>query len=238
MVFCDRCEKPITHPQYVDGRLCCPCGRVADGDNFSVEPTFSKNASGQSQLSGTNKRTVESELSESRKRTLDGARHGIENIMYALNISGGDAIADPALSLYQLALERKFTKGRRKEQVEAACLYIICRKNKKPFLLIDFSEHLRINVYVLGAVFLQLCESLSLDQDPMVQKPVDPSLFILRFSDRLFGRKKPNVLRTALRILYCMKRDWMQTGRKWPVWSCTVYSLSLTWSQVFEVRGY
>nr|GLL27281.1 hypothetical protein M569_03986 [Ipomoea trifida] len=59
------------------------------------------------------------------------------------------------------------------------------REKKKPFLLIDFSEYLRINVYVLGAVFLQLCKLLSLEERPIVQKPVDPSLFIHRFTDHL-----------------------------------------------------
>ncbi|XP_027068620.1 transcription factor IIIB 60 kDa subunit isoform X2 [Coffea arabica] len=161
MVWCSNCAKNIQRPDYVDGKICCSlCGRVLDEDNFSSEPTFSKNAAG------------------------------------------------------QIAVERNFTRGRRKEQVEAACLYIACRENKKPYLLIDFSEYLRINVYILGAVFLQLCKLLSLEEHPIVQKPVDPSLFIHRFTDRLFGGRKPIVSRTALHIVASMKRDWMQTGRK------------------------
>ncbi|GFP91095.1 transcription factor iiib 90 kDa subunit [Phtheirospermum japonicum] len=142
------------------------------------------------------------------------AYDGIEGIMYALGIDGGDSIARPALAFYTIGVERNFTRGRRKEQVQAACLYIACRENKKPYLLIDFSEHLRINVYVLGAVFLQLCKLLSLEEHPIIQKPVDPSLFIHRFTDRLFGGKNPGVSKTALHIIASMKRDWMQTGRK------------------------
>ena len=38
--------------------------------------------------------------------------------------------------------------------------------------------------YVLGAVFLQLCQLLRLEQHPIMQRPVDPSLFIHRFADR------------------------------------------------------
>jgi hypothetical protein len=41
--------------------------------------------------------------------------------------------------------------------------------------------------YVLGAVFLQLCQLLRLEQHPVMQKPVDPSLFIHRFADRRFS---------------------------------------------------
>lgn len=36
--------------------------------------------------------------------------------------------------------------------------------------------------YVLGAVFLQLCKVLRLEEHPIVQKPVDPSLFIDKFT--------------------------------------------------------
>jgi hypothetical protein len=38
--------------------------------------------------------------------------------------------------------------------------------------------------YVLGAVFLQLCQVLLLSNHPFVQKLIDPSLFIHRFTER------------------------------------------------------
>ncbi len=41
-------------------------------------------------------------------------------------------------------------------QVAATCLYIVCRQEKKPYMLIDFSDHLSVNVYTLGAVYLQV----------------------------------------------------------------------------------
>ncbi|KAL6534716.1 hypothetical protein OROGR_013391 [Orobanche gracilis] len=215
MVWCNNCAKHDSLPDDMDGRICCSlCGRVIDDDNFAQDPTFVKNAAGQSRFAGNYVKTTENEYSVSRQRTLDQALAGIESVIYALGIDGGDSISRPALAFYTIAVERSFTKGRRKEQVEAACLYIACREKKKPYLLIDFSEHLRINVYVLGAVFLELCKLLSLVEHPIVRKPVDPSLFIHRFTDRLFGGRKPGVSRTALQILASMKRDWMQTGRK------------------------
>ncbi|KAE9600236.1 putative transcription factor TFIIB, brf1, TBP-binding domain-containing protein [Lupinus albus] len=58
-------------------------------------------------------------------------------------------MARQALAFFRIALERKFTRGRKSEQVQAACLYIAFRANDKPYLLIDFSNWLRINVYVL-----------------------------------------------------------------------------------------
>ncbi|XP_047252327.1 transcription factor IIIB 90 kDa subunit [Capsicum annuum] len=215
MVYCDYCGERISRPNYEDGRRCCSiCGRILEEVDISSDLTFVKDAAGRSQLAGKFIPSIQSGYSASRERTLANAKRGIEDMMTALGIGGGESIANPALSLYKIAVERDFTRGRRKVQVEAACLYIECRVQKKPFLLIDFSEYLSINVYILGVVFLQLCKLLSIVNHAFIQKPVDPSLFIHRFADRLFGGGKPNISRTALHIVASMKRDWMQTGRK------------------------
>ncbi|XP_020245720.1 transcription factor IIIB 60 kDa subunit isoform X2 [Asparagus officinalis] len=169
----------------------------------------------QSRFAGSRMRSFDNAYSISRERTLQRGRQEIENIVSVLQISGGGGTVGEALRFYEIAVDRNFTKGRRTSQVAAACLYIHCRDKKKPYLLIDFSVHLMISVYVLGAVFLQLCETLRLADHPIVQGIVDPSLFIHRFVDSLVcqGSKK-DVVRTALQIVASMKRDWIQTGRK------------------------
>ena len=104
---------------------------------------------------------------------------------------------DRAYRLYQLALQRNFIMGRRVLHVVATCLYTICRQEKSPHLLIDFSDALQINVYVLGKSFLQFSRSLNLKL-PIV----DPSLYIHRFAARLdLNEKLGAVITTALRIV-------------------------------------
>ncbi len=44
---------------------------------------------------------------------------------------------------------------------------------------------LQVNVYALGNVYLQLCALLKLEDHPALTKPIDPSLYIHRFSGRL-----------------------------------------------------
>jgi len=141
-------------------------------------------------------------------------RDEIWQIVTSLHVGGGDTIIDMAHKFYTLAVDHNFTRGRRTAHVAAACLYIACRQSKKAYLLIDFSDYLKISVYVLGAVFLQLCQVLLLAEHPIVQKLIDPSLFIHRFTERLLGKRDNAVSDTALRIVASMKRDWMQTGRK------------------------
>uniref|UniRef100_A0A803L219 Transcription factor TFIIB cyclin-like domain-containing protein n=1 Tax=Chenopodium quinoa TaxID=63459 RepID=A0A803L219_CHEQI len=168
---------------------------VVDHDIYSNEPSFVKNAAGQSQLAGNYVKTVQTENAVSRERTLNRAYDYIIHMAENLGVGGGDLLARPAVRFYEIAVEKNFVRGRKAEQVQAACLYITCR-------------------YVLGAVFLQLCKVLHLQEHPIVQKPVDPSLFIHRFANGLLGEVNHDVEKTALRIMASMKLNWMQTGRK------------------------
>ncbi|KAL0558390.1 hypothetical protein IC582_002953 [Cucumis melo] len=220
MVWCSNCVKNVAGSRDEAGFLYCDmCGKVLDSYNFSQDPTFTKDSGGQSQLSGNFVRSIQSNYSASRERTLNKAFEDMRYMRNGLNMGESDEIIRVAGAFYRIALERNFTRGRNAEFVQAACLYIACREKNKPYLLIDFSNYLRINVYVLGAVFLQLCKVLRLEEHPIVQKPVDPSLFIDKFTQCLLGGTKDDgmkkeVSKTALKIITSMKRDWMQTGRK------------------------
>ncbi|XP_004296706.1 PREDICTED: transcription factor IIIB 90 kDa subunit-like isoform X1 [Fragaria vesca subsp. vesca] len=214
MVWCSACVKNVEGTSDAGRLWCSGCGKVLEDHIFSEEPTFVKNAAGQSQLAGRYVRSRESEISASRERILENAEYELRCMRNALDMGDNEEIIDIAKRFYRIAIERNFTRGRKSEQVQAACLYIACREKKKPYLLIDFSNYLKINVYVLGAVFLQLCKALRLDEHPIVQKLVDPSWFIHRFTESLPGGRDKGVMQTAHRIITSMKRDWMQTGRK------------------------
>lgn len=40
----------------------------------------------------------------------------------------------------------------------AACLYVVCRREKLPHMLIDFADVLQTNLYVLGSTFLKFTQ--------------------------------------------------------------------------------
>ncbi|XP_045790626.1 transcription factor IIIB 90 kDa subunit-like isoform X1 [Trifolium pratense] len=214
MVYCDHCCRCVDGMRVDDGHLCCEdCGKLLEDYYFSSEPTFVKNSAGQSKLSGNLVRGVHNDISESRARTIERAKDYISNLSRTLGVDDASMV-DEAVAFYTIGLEQKFTKGRKSEHVQAACLYIAFRDKQKPYLLIEFSNCLRTNVYALGAVFLQLCKLLRLQNHPIVQKLVDPSLFISKFTNNLLKQRNIAVSNTALNIIVRMKRDWMQTGRK------------------------
>ncbi|KAK3135918.1 hypothetical protein QOZ80_5BG0425280 [Eleusine coracana subsp. coracana] len=218
MVLCTHCQDDALCIQDQDTRMtiCCGCGKVVADTIYDEGVRFIQDANGNSRMDAERISSIHSGLSISRERTINKGKYEIEQLVRNLCVSGGDTIVNIACRYYELAVDHKFTRGRRTTHVAAACLYIACRQSDKPYLLIDFSEYLQISVYALGAVFLQLCQVLLLSAHPVFQKLIDPTLFIQRFTECL-GVKKDKakaVSNTAIQIVASMKRDWMQTGRK------------------------
>jgi len=81
------------------------------------------------------------------------ARRKIRQVCTALNIS--ESTGDQAHRWYTLAVEHRFTKGRRSELVVAVCLYVACRMSNTSHMLIDFSDMLQVSLsYVLRSYIL------------------------------------------------------------------------------------
>lgn len=117
-----------------------------------------------------------------------------------------------AVRVFNLAVQQNFIQGRKTKVVCCVCLYIACRQDKTPHMLLDFAEQNRIDVYVLGATFLKLLRAVHMQTSVPL---VDPALYVRRFASRLgFEGKSEDVATTALKIVGRMKRDWIQVGRR------------------------
>ena len=68
----------------------------------------------------------------------------------------------------------------------AACVYIVCRRERSEHLLIDFSQALQTNMYTLGSCFLKFTRLLHI---PL--PVIDPSLYIHRFAAKV-GQRAPH----------------------------------------------
>ena len=139
---------------------------------------------------------------------LSKAYKMIDNIANNLNLQ--KHIVEESKRLYKLTQSKNWVQGRHTSHVVAAAMYTVCRKERTPHLLIDFSDFLGINLYTLGGCYLKLIKFLHFEM-PVI----DPSLFIHRFCAKLeFGDKHKEVSMTALRLVQRMKRDWMSHGRR------------------------
>ncbi|EDO28578.1 predicted protein, partial [Nematostella vectensis] len=117
---------------------------------------------------------------------------------------------DTAYNFYKLAVNKRLTRGRRTAHVVAACLYLVCRTERTPHMLLDFSDILQIDVFTLGRAYLKLAQELYINLPA-----IDPCLYIHRFAHKLeLGEKEHDVAVTALRLVSRMKRDWIHHGRR------------------------
>lgn len=199
--------------------VCVNCGTVLEESTIVSTVEFSENAGGSSSVVGQFVSATSGKAytaagpgyalsRESREIAINNGKRHIQQLAGSLRLS--QHYVDAAHRLFILALQRNFIQGRRTTHVVAACLYIVCRREKSAHMLIDFSDALQINLYTLGSTLLKFTRLLSL-QLPVI----DPSLYIHRFAAKLeFGEMAPTVSRTALRLVQRMKRDWIQTGRR------------------------
>ncbi|KAJ1450626.1 hypothetical protein M885DRAFT_531975 [Pelagophyceae sp. CCMP2097] len=147
-------------------------------------------------------------LRSSRETTLAVGKRKIQQVASSLRL--GNVYVDGAHRLFGMAAQRNFTQGRKTMHVVCACLYVMCRREKSPHMLIDFSDVLQTSVYTLGSTFLKFRKLLNLEL-PII----DPSLYIHRFAAKLeLEDRTTSVAATALRIVQRMRRDWIETGRR------------------------
>ncbi|KAI0036367.1 cyclin-like protein, partial [Vararia minispora EC-137] len=200
--------------------FCVSCGTVVEENTIVNEVTFGETSTGAAMVQGAYVAQGATHArmggpfgnrgsNESREQTIANANRKIVSIANILRLS--ETVSHAATRLYTLAVEHKFTKGRKSLNVVAVCLYVACRqKETRNYMLIDFSDLLQVNVFELGHTYLQLVQTLNL-RLPLV----DPSHYISRFAALLeFGDETHKVATDAIRLVQRFDRDWMTKGRR------------------------
>mmetsp|Transcript_36100 Transcript_36100/g.82412 ORF Transcript_36100/g.82412 Transcript_36100/m.82412 type:complete len:658 (+) Transcript_36100:270-2243(+) len=201
--------------------VCTDCGIIVEENTIVSSVEFVEGAGGSSSMVGqyvgansargfgTGARRGQYGFSrQSRENTLASGRRRIQDVAALMRL--GPHLVDAAHRLFTVAVERNFVQGRKRSHVIAACLYTSCRQEKSQHMLIDFSDALQINVYVLGTCFLKFRRLLGLKLEI-----IDPALFVYRFAAHLdLGDGANRVAMSALRLVARMKRDWIVAGRR------------------------
>ncbi|KAJ3100535.1 transcription factor TFIIIB subunit brf1 [Phlyctochytrium planicorne] len=203
--------------------VCMDCAEVLEENAIVAEATFTETSKGASVADGVRVNldsawastrggamgSVRLNNQESREITIQNGHRRIAQIGNQMRMS--DRQIEGAQRYFNLAVLQNFTKGRKANNVAAACLYIVCRLERTSHMLIDFAEHLRINVFSIGSTFVRLVATLQLEDLPLVE----PMLFIARFASKLeFDDRYQDVVRDASRLVSRMDRDWIVRGRR------------------------
>nr|XP_046267859.1 transcription factor IIIB 90 kDa subunit-like [Scatophagus argus] len=218
---CKNCgSRDIDVDQARGDAVCMGCGSVLEDNIIVAEVEFVESGGGGSLAVG---QFVSAEATgtvpsfgdghytvgrESRAQTLARAKQSINSLGHQLQLN--QRCLDTAFNFYKMALTKHLTRGRKASHVIAACIYMVCRTEGTPHMLLDLSDLLQVNVYILGRTFLVLARELCINAPA-----IDPCLYIPRFAQLLeFGEKNHDVSMTAMRLVQRMKRDWMHTGRR------------------------
>ncbi|KAH8738759.1 cyclin domain protein [Cryptosporidium ryanae] len=213
---CPQCSS--TSIEVHEGRgetICTNCGTVLEESTMVEGLQFSECSNGSMQMvghfvpsSGVRGFALVYGSRESREHVLQRGYHNLQRIADQLRLSSSHI--ESAQRVFLMAVQRSFTIGRNNLHVASACLYAICRREKTPHMLIDFSDVLQTPVKVLGQVFMKLLRLLRLHVPN-----IDPSMFMERFAAQMnLGDKTHMVAATGVRIVQALTRNWITTGRR------------------------
>ena len=212
---CEKCENIQKDPN-TGMLICLTCGNVVEESQVVNALEFDEEQKAAGTFMDLNKpsyfypggRNTLSQMVDPIQRSLNKTYKLIENVSKILTIT--ESVVKFAKKIYTIASNKKFTQGRNTKHIVGAILYLACRYNNTSHLLIDFSEVLRINLFIIGSLYIKLVKLLGI-----TIKIIDPSLYMHRFCNKFnFGNKSKEIERTALKILQFMKRDWITTGRR------------------------
>ncbi|ODO09502.1 hypothetical protein I350_03103 [Cryptococcus amylolentus CBS 6273] len=199
--------------------VCMSCGQIIEEGILVSEVGFAEGSGGRISVQGTFVSNYATGVAGTRGGR--GGQQNTENIKangsakideVARKMYLGSGISIGAKRFFSLAVDNKFNRGRKTTYIVASCLYLQCRLKRDARMLIDFSEHLAINVFELGATYLKLRSTLNFT-DPMPE--VDPAIYNLRFAHRLnFGPLVNTVAADASRLVRRFRADWMTQGRR------------------------
>ena len=209
---CRKCGAKEIDFNFTKGRISCKfCGFLIDENISNPEINFETKKNGQKEIRGQliRKQNV-FKISQQKSPALFtfGVRRKLTQLGTQLRIS--NEYIESAFKLFIFSINNKFKIRKSLHSLSISCLYAICRKEKTPHLLVDFSDISQTRSSKIGVEFLKF---LKITRIPL--PVIDPSIYIHRFVWKLnLGNKTNSVIMTALRLIAHMKRNWMSTGRK------------------------
>jgi transcription factor IIIB 90 kDa subunit len=205
-MICQNCNSSTTATDSAQGVIyCTTCGMVQE-ENIIVNTINFSNSGAKSTLNG---KIVDLNSKQVGTQYVDASyyiKNTISSICATLGL--GNTFLECGYRYYRLLLPYNLSKGKSILYTLSACIYIVCREEKTPNLLIDFSNALNIDVFKIGKSFSRIIEILNL-RIPSV----DPTLYIQRYIVKL-NLRNPKITTLALRIISRMNRDWITTGRR------------------------
>jgi len=209
---CGKCGATEIEFNFVKGKISCNfCGYLIDENISNPEINFESKKNGQKEFRG---QMIQKIPFQNNEKTMSpallkfGIRRKMTQLGNQLRISNENI--ESAFQLFIFSVQNKLKSNRSLQSLSISCLYAVCRKEKTPHLLVDFSDISQTRSSKIGVEFLKF---LKITRLPL--PVIDPSVYIHRFVSKLdLGEKTVPITMSALRLIARMKRNWISTGRK------------------------
>ncbi|CCW70863.1 unnamed protein product [Phytomonas sp. Hart1] len=198
---------------------CTLCGDLISDSQFELDPAFPRGAraavaprqrgAGLRALGGSLRptHTAIGMTATHGRPTIEAARRGMFAIARTLEIS--DDLVEMALGIYKLALGLNAISGNR-SVILTACLYAVCRRERTSHIIYDFSEVSGDNPHAILTYMKTICRVTHTEVPAL-----DPSCLIQRLAEQMdIGKRLPEVVVCALKVLRAMRDDWISCGRR------------------------
>lgn len=172
-LLCTHCNTNTLHNDSALGLVfCTSCGNISSESIPTSTLTFSKTST-DTQLNGQL-------ISLSTNTIFFNTR--IQDVLETLctNMSLPLSYAQMSYRWYKLALQHNLSKGKALLYTLSACVYITCRIEHLPVMIVDFSACLRISASGIGKMYKKLCKTLGIKVSMN-----DPSFYIPKYISQL-----------------------------------------------------
>ena len=194
---CKKCENIQKDPN-TGMMICFTCGTVHE-ESYLVEGLeFDDNQNAAGTFINFNKE----------ERKLYKTFRLIKKVSNILQIP--EFVVNYAKQIFKTPTCKEFILGKKRKPIIGAALYLACRYHKQKYLLIDFSEVLHINLFLIGTLYIKLVRLTGIKIEI-----IEYYMHIPKFCNKFnLGNKAKEVEKTAVKIFQFMERDWITTGRR------------------------
>lgn len=217
------CPHPPEHLEIDRARgqtTCRACGTIVSTGTYEMDPAFHSSRTGGGGGGGGDAgmrsagfarppraRQAQHGTHGANRPSIEAARRQMTAIAKKMQLP--NQVVDSATVLYRQSVTANAIVGAR-TSVLCACLYIVCRTNKLPHTVLDFSEQSAEPPWAILNYVRAICKVTH-----MKVPSADPSFYVARFAEALnLGEFTMDVTLYALKVLHAMKDDWIAAGRR------------------------
>lgn len=176
---CTRCgSAELMHDVAHANVICTVCGTILQQSSIVNDIQFNEEANGATSLVGqyfsTDGQIGGKYAFSSRSVTIMKFKTRLVSVATSLHLP--NSFVEKAKRFYLLCIGRGFSKGRRADVLAATLLFVVCRQEATPHLIIDFADCLGVSIHTIAG-----CLSEFLTKFDMHLPSPPPTLYLERF---------------------------------------------------------